>query len=278
MAWNLLKSNKPFHISTMTHGSLLFLGTGGSLGVPVIGCECAVCRSNNPRNKRTRTSALIKIDQKKFLIDCGPDFRLQALREDLKTIDGLILTHSHYDHTAGLDELRAYIMRSKAPLPCLLSPETLSDIKNRFYYFFEEDKPSYKLVTQFDLHLLEEQQGEIDFLGVKMKFISFEQVGMRVNGFRFGDLAYISDIKNFNESIYGELHGLETLVISALRSAPSLLHFSIDDAIAFTKRCGAKNAWLIHTSHEMDYERANADLPNNIRVAYDGLEIPFNIA
>lgn len=254
--------------------NLLFLGTGGSMGIPVLGCHCEVCRSKDPHNKRMRPSALMTFENKNILIDCGPDFHYQALKYNIDALDGVILTHAHYDHTAGIDELRAFIMRSHKSLPCLLCPETAGDIKRRFYYIFDkEDKD--KLTTKFDLHLLEEQQGVTEFLGLRVGYTSFEQAGMRVNGFRFGDLAYISDIRNFDESIYQQLQGLDVLIISALRFEPSPLHFSVDEAVAFSKRCGVKHTWLTHIAHELDHEKVNAYLPENIRMGYDGLEISF---
>jgi phosphoribosyl 1,2-cyclic phosphate phosphodiesterase len=258
-----------------TEGKLLFLGTGGSMGIPVIGCDCSVCQSKDPHNKRQRSSALLTIEGKKILIDCGPDYRYQALQYHIRHLDGVILTHSHYDHACGLDELRIYAMRSKGPIPLLVCPETFDDIKKTFGYLLIENRVD-QLKTKFELQILEKQRGETEFLGLKIHYISFEQAGMRVNGFRFGDLAYVSDIRTFDESIFDDLQGLKTLVISALRFTPSPLHFSIDEALAFIERCGAKKAWLIHLSHDVDHQHTNAYLPENVRLAYDGLEIFFN--
>lgn len=258
-----------------TAAKLLFLGTGGSMGIPVIGCDCVICQSKDPHNKRQRSSALLTIDEKKVLIDCGPDYRAQALQYQIRHLDGVILTHSHYDHACGLDELRIYAIRKKGPLPLMLCSETLLEIKKTFGYLLLEN-PVDLLKTKFELQVLEKPKGVTDFLGIKILYTSFEQAGMRVNGFRLGDLAYISDIRTFEESIYDDLMGLETLVISALRFTPSPLHFSIDEALAFIRRCGAKKAWLIHLSHDVDHQHANAYLPENVRLAYDGLEISFN--
>lgn len=246
------------------------------MGIPVIGCDCEVCQSTNPCNKRLRSSVLLTIDGKKILIDCGPDYRFQALQYDIRTLDGLILTHSHYDHTAGVDELRVYVMRNKQPIPCLLGHETLRDLEQRFYYLFNTDDKSDVLKAKFDLQILKDKRGMTEFLGIKILYTSFEQAGMRVNGFRFGNLAYISDIRKFDEIIYEDLKGLDTLIISALRFTPSHLHFSIDEAVAFIQRCGAKKGWLMHISHEVEHLHANAYLPENIRMAYDGLEISFS--
>lgn len=255
-------------------GRLLFLGTGGSLGVPIVGCDCPTCQSTDSRNQRFRSSALLTVQEKKILIDCGPDYRAQALRHQIKTLDGVILTHSHYDHACGLDELRIYAMRSRCPIPLLLSHETLAEVKKGYDYLFMEN-PVDQLKTKFELQLLEGRQGLTDFLGIKTQYVSFEQAGMRVNGFRFGDMAYISDIRKFDDSLYHDLQGLETLVISALRFTPSPLHFSIDEALTFIERCGAKKGWLVHISHDVEHTQANTYLPENVRLAYDGLEISF---
>lgn len=255
---------------------LLFLGTGGSLGIPVIGCECPVCTSPNPHNKRTRSSILLKVDSKNILVDCSPDFRLQAIQHKIKSLDGIIFTHAHYDHTAGIDELRALTLQSQQPLPCLMCPETYRDIKHRFYYIFDTDKQVAAFSHKYEIHLLPSTQGEMDFLGLHLQYMSFEQAKMRVTGFRFGNLAYISDIRHYSEDIFEDLQGIDTLVISALRFLPSPMHFSIDEAVSFIKRCGAKKGWLMHMAHEVDHENGNAYLPENIRLAYDGLEIDFS--
>lgn len=258
---------------THTPGHFLFLGTGGSMGIPVIGCHCPVCRSESPCNQRLRPSGLLTIGNKKLLIDCGPDFRLQAIRHHIDALDGLILTHSHHDHIAGVDELRAYFIKNKGLLPCLLSQNTAADLKIRFPYIFHDENP--KLILRFLLHILEQTEGETVFEGIKIRYITYEQTGMQVNGFRFGNFAYVSDIHHYPESIFLALEGVETLVISALRHTRSYAHFSIEEAIQFANRVGATCTWLTHISHDLDHEATNACLPHNVRMAYDGLELSF---
>lgn len=254
---------------------LLFLGSGGSLGIPVIACPCEVCHSNHPKNKRLRPSVLLKIGEKTILIDCGPDFRTQALTHDIKSLDGVILTHSHYDHSSGVDELRVFHIFERKPLACLLSDESLKDLIQRYYYIFGDDNKN-KLTTKFDLTILPHEQGEIDWLNLHIKYFSYEQAGMQVNGFRFGNLAYVTDIRNYKDTIFSALQGLDVLILSALRFTPSPLHLSVDEAVAFANQCQAKQTWLTHISHELEHDRTNAYLPENIRLAYDGLEISFN--
>jgi phosphoribosyl 1,2-cyclic phosphate phosphodiesterase len=256
-------------------GHFLFLGTGGSMGIPVIGCHCAVCRSESPCNQRLRPSGLLTIANKKILIDCGPDFRLQAIQRHINHLDGLIITHSHHDHIAGIDELRAYLMQHKTPLPCLLSQETATDIKIRYPYIFREKSTACTLVSRLDFQILEHTDGETCFQGVRIRYISYEQLGMQVNGFRIGNFAYVSDIRHYSDTIFPVLDGVETLVLSALRHTQSMAHFNIEEAIQFANRVGAKQTWLTHIAHDLEHEETNACLPHNIRMAYDGLELNF---
>jgi phosphoribosyl 1,2-cyclic phosphate phosphodiesterase len=255
-------------------GHLILLGTGASMGVPMIGCHCSVCNSSSPYNKRLRTSALCVMGKLQVLIDCGPDFRQQALVNRIEHLDGVIFTHSHNDHTAGVDDLKIYAFYNNEPLDCLLSQETYDELKARYHYIF--DIGSYAgTIPRFQIHLLREDRGELLFQQMRIRFFSYEQTGMKVYGFRFGNLAYVSDIRVFPETIFEDLEGVETLVLSALRWTPSPMHFHIDDAVQFAQRSGAKKTWLTHISHELDHEKTNAYLPENIRMAYDGLQLDF---
>lgn len=255
----------------------VFLGTGGSMGVPVVGCPCAVCHSSSPYNKRLRPSAGIKIGSKFILIDSGPDFRYQALRAGIQTVDSVIFTHAHHDHTAGVDDLRIFTLRSQEKMPCLLSEATLNDLKMRFYYIFDENQAAPKMTTNLDITLLSGVMGKVNFEGLPIDYVSYQQGGMMVNGLRFGNLAYVTDIKNFDPAIYSVLKGVKTLIVSALRYTPSHLHFTVDDAIDFAAQVGAEKVWLTHIAHELDHEKTNVYLPPHIRMAYDELELDFEI-
>ncbi|MBA3721174.1 MAG: MBL fold metallo-hydrolase [Parachlamydiaceae bacterium] len=256
-------------------GQLLFLGTGSSTGIPVISCTCPVCQSNSPLNKRLRPSALLKIGKQQFLIDAGPDLRQQALRYQITKIDGVLLTHAHHDHTAGIDELRVYHFRSKKSVPVLLSKETADDIKRRYDYIFHEHFIDDKLVTKLDLKILTHPTGKITFEGIPIQYMSYEQGKMPVNGYRIGDFAYLSDIRHYPPDIFDHLIGVKTLVISALAREPTHLHFSVDEAIAFINKVGAKKGYLTHISHDLEHDQINAILPPHVRLSYDGLEIDF---
>lgn len=252
-----------------------FLGTGASLGVPVIGCDCAVCLSGDSRNRRLRTAALIKLGHKNILIDCGPDFRQQALRCGLGRIDGVILTHTHYDHIAALDELRIFSLRDEAPLPTLSSESTCNEVKERFPYLFSPSLYDAKLISRLDWQLLKGKEGVENFAGLTLHYVTYEQAGTEVNGYRFGNLAYLTDIRHYPPAIFASLQEIDILVISALRFTPSLFHFSIDEAIEFAEKTGAKEVWLTHIAHEVDYEKGTYYLPQNFHLAYDELELPF---
>lgn len=247
------------------------------MGIPVIGCPCAVCRSDSPCNQRLRPSGLLIIENKKFLIDCGPDFRLQALRYHIDHLDGVLITHSHHDHIAGIDELRVYFMHSRQALPCLLSSSTLLDLKSRYPYIFDVQNVKSKLTPRLEPHLLKQEFGEQAFQGIPIKYATYEQTGMKVNGFRIGNLAYFSDLKNYTEEVFTCLQGVETLIISALRFDSAYAHLSVDEAIAFSKKAGAHHTWITHIAHELEHEKANEYLPANVRMAYDGLEIDLDI-
>lgn len=245
------------------------------MGIPVIGCSCPVCKSENPHNMRMRASIFCQIAGQAILVDCGPDFRQQALRHGIENVDGLIFTHAHNDHTAGIDELRVVCMRSGRPIPCLLSSDTAEDLKIRFNYLFEEREPYAGLVARFGMQEFERDRGEVVFQGIRIQYFSYHQLGMRVDGLRFGDLAYVSDIKDFPETIFEDLKGVKTLILSALRFQRTKMHFSVDDAIDFAKKVGAEKTWLMHVSHELEHDAGNAYLPEGIEIAYDGLQLEF---
>ena len=259
----------------MTKGQFLFLGTGGSMGIPVIGCHCAVCSSSSRFNKRLRPSALITTSDKQLLIDCSPDFRYQALTHGLSHLDGVVITHAHHDHTGGIDDLRVLYMRQKAPLPCLLSQATADDLKERFSYIFQHGGDYEKLIARFDLEILKGERGKVNFQDVEIGYMTYTQGGMPVNGYRFGNLAFVSDIRQYPETIFEDLKNVKILIVSALRFTPSPLHFNVDEAIEFAQRVGADHTWLTHIAHELDHEKTNSYLPSNIQLAYDGLSFEF---
>jgi len=239
----------------------------------MIGCKCAVCTSPLPKNKRFRPSGWIQIGGLSFLIDVGPDFHSQAIKFGVDHLDGLLLTHTHYDHIAGIDELRIFNIRQKKPFPCLLSQESFEEIQKRYYYFFRKDDPV--LSAKLEFSLLEREMGQTEFLGIPISYCSFSQGPMKVTGFRVGDFAYISDIREYDASIFTMLKGVRKLVLSALRPETSHFHLSFDEAVHFARRVEAEETWLTHVGHFLDHDAANALLPPEVRMGYDGLKVEF---
>lgn len=255
-------------------GSFQFLGSGGSMGIPVIGCECSVCTSSQSKNKRLRPSGILKLQDKIFLMDVGPDFRYQALKYKINHIDGLLLTHIHFDHIAGVDELRIYYYRENQKIPCLLSPESLDELKDRYHYLFRPVGEATTISAQLEFQLLEED-GNTSFQGVNIQTCHYFQGNMKVTGYRIGDFAYISDIKEYEDDIFPFLKGVKHLIVSALRKDPSPVHFNIEQAVAFAQKVKPDEAYFTHIAHEMDHDKVSKDLPKGIYLGYDGLTIEF---
>ncbi len=240
------------------------------MGIPAIACHCPVCTSSSPFNKRSRPSGLLKIGKKQFLIDAGPDFRAQALRFGIDRLDGVLITHTHFDHIAGFDDLRVFYFLHKQMVHCLLSKDSFEEIKIRFHYLFNDSKCRWA-----KFQILEKDFGTTSFEGVTFDTVSYFQAEMKVTGYRIDRLAYISDIRRYDEAVIDALKGVEILILSALRLTPTEVHFSIDEAIAFARKVGAKKTFFTHIAHELEHEETNRHLPEDIRLSYDGLEICF---
>jgi phosphoribosyl 1,2-cyclic phosphate phosphodiesterase len=259
-------------------GSFTLLGTGASAGVPMIGCSCAVCQSTDPNDRRLRCSAWIQTGDVSLLIDPGPDLREQALIHRIEDLNGVLITHTHYDHIAGIDELRAYYFRSRRPLPCLVSKHSYADLQTRYHYMFRPKTHGRSFPAQIDFQQIPDERGSLSFQGVPLQYVTYDHSGMKVTGYRLGDLAYICDIRDYPETVIDDLQGVRTLIVSALRQEPSPIHFTVTEAVAFAQRVGVEQTWLTHISHEIGHAETNAELPPNVRMGYDGLHLNWNYA
>lgn len=249
-----------------------FLGTGTSQGVPVIACSCPVCQSSDARDKRLRTSVLIELDNGyNVVIDTGPDFRYQMLRERVDHLDAVLMTHSHKDHIAGLDDVRAFNYHQQQSISIYADAPTLEALQREFYYAFSAVK--YPGVPQLDL---EEIKPGIPFDIFEQKIIPFEVLHykMPVMGFRIGKFAYITDAKTVSQESRAQLEGLDVLVVNALQESPHISHFTLEEALAFIDDIKPQCAYLTHISHRFGkHEYIEHLLPAHVHVAYDRLAI-----
>lgn len=247
--------------------TLTFLGTGTSGGVPSVGCGCKVCRSADPHDRRLRCSALLETENTRILIDCGPDFRQQILPFDFKPIDGVLLTHIHYDHVAGIDDIRPFCVFGAVNI--YAEQTTLDALKVTMPYCFASHL--YPGVPLLALHAIQPHQSLV--IGdVAVTPIRVMHGSMPILGYRFGSLAYITDMKTIDEAETTYLEGVEVLVVNALRfNKVHHSHQLVDDALAFAQQIGARQTYLIHCTHEIGFhDEANSRLPKNIKFAYDG--------
>ena len=254
--------------------TLTFLGTGTSQGVPVIGCNCPVCKSNDPRDNRMRTSALIESESTRILIDCGPDFRQQILRQPFRKINGVLLTHIHYDHVGGIDDLRPFCRLGDVDI--YANKGTVEGLHRTIPYCFEDHL--YPGVPKLALHTITKHEN-IKIGDFKVTPVEVMHDKLPILGYRFGSLAYITDMKTINDDEIPYLEGIDTLVVNALRwEKPHHSHQLVKDAIEFSRRIGAKNTYLIHLTHDIGlHVEAEKKLPKVMHFAYDGLKIKAQI-
>jgi len=253
---------------------LTFLGTGTSFGVPQIGCNCAVCRSTDPRDRRSRSGAVLDIAGTKILIDTPPELRLQLLAQGINRVDAVIYTHEHADHINGIDDLRIFSVRRPQPLPIYGPAETLERIRTSFSYIFDDSVLPYEGTSKPRLSLHPTEPGRlVNVAGVDILPLAFHHGHLRVFGYRFGSLAYITDVKEIPAASHEQLRGLDVLVLNALWWRPHPTHLSISEAVETAHLLGAKRTYLTHLTHETGHADLAGKLPADVLPAYDGLTV-----
>ena len=246
------------------------LGSGTSVGVPTLGCHCAVCTSTDPRDNRLRPSVLVSYQDHRVIIDTTPDFRAQSLRARLERVDAVLYTHAHFDHIMGLDDVRPFNLRQKGRLPIYAAPDTMASIQRVFEYMFgDEEKESW--VAKLDPRLID--GGPFDLFGLEFLPVPVQHGKHTIYGFRFGDAAYLTDHSAIPDSSLDLLRGLDVLFLDALRYKPHPTHSTVERSLETVERLAPRRAFFTHICHDLGHERAEAMLPPNVRLAYDGMEI-----
>jgi phosphoribosyl 1,2-cyclic phosphate phosphodiesterase len=250
------------------------LGSGTSVGVPTIGCDCKVCTSTDPRDNRLRPSILVSYEGNNVLVDTTPDFRTQALRARVRRLDAVIFTHAHADHIMGLDDVRPFNFRQKGPIPIFANEETMTGIQRCFPYIFDGIKKDTN-VPQIEVRVI---QGPFELFGLEFVPVPIAHGRQTILGFRFGAAAYLTDHSDIPESSLEQLQGLDVLFLDALRYKPHPTHSTVDQSVKTVEKLTPKRAFFTHISHDLGHERAESLLPPHIRLAYDGLEIQVEAA
>lgn len=249
---------------------LTFLGTGTSCGVPTIGCRCYTCTSTDPHDKRLRCSALVETAETRLLIDCGPDFRQQIMNHPFRRIDGILITHAHYDHMGGMDDIRPYCQFGE--INVYADPLARQGMLQMLPYCFAEHR--YPGVPAIQLHEIRPHEpfriGDVDIMPFQVMHHDLPILGYRLTS-ADADLTYITDMKTIDAAELNYLSGTRMLVVNALRKKPHHSHQTVDEAVSFARQIGAPQTWLIHSSHDIGrHAEVNAQLPSDIQLAYDG--------
>jgi phosphoribosyl 1,2-cyclic phosphate phosphodiesterase len=252
---------------------ITILGSGTSMGVPTLGCTCRVCTSTDPRDRRTRPSIAVTWAGHRVLIDTGPDFRMQALREGIDHVDAVLYTHSHADHILGLDDLRPLSFKHKDKLPLYADDEAATVIERIFDYTFDT-KAWYPTRARVKMHRLGES---VEIEGAVFCRVPLTHGKIEVAGFRFGNAAYLTDMSDIPENSWALLENLDVVILDALRRTPHPSHATLEQALAFVRRLQPRRAFFTHMSHDLPHAETNIALPEHIQLAYDGLRVPFEI-
>jgi phosphoribosyl 1,2-cyclic phosphate phosphodiesterase len=252
---------------------LTILGVGSSAGTPAVGCTCATCTSSDPRNKRTRCSSIVTLDDGRvILIDTSPDLRQQALREHMRRVDAVLYTHTHADHLHGIDDLRAFCQINRSQIQLYSYPEAISHIQDKFGYTLREPSNYWDLPV-LAAHIVE---APFEVAGQTVIPIPVMHGKIRIYAYRIGNLVYMTDVSEVPEASFDLLQNVDVLLIDCLRETPHPTHVSVSQALALIERISAKRNILIHMTHELEYQALQARLPANVEVGYDGLQLTFS--
>ena len=253
--------------------TLTVLGSGTSMGVPTIGCTCAVCRSPDARDRRTRPSVILEYGGKFVLIDTSPDFREQAIREKIRQIDAVLYTHTHADHILGIDDLRPLSFRRDGSIPLYARPEAAEFLRSMFRYIFDAD---YKFggIARVELKPIE---GPIELFGARFDPVKVIHGETEIYGYRFGSAAYLTDFSKIPDESFAQLRDLDILFLDALRHKPHPTHSTVENSLRIVDRVKPQRAFFTHICHDLPHEATNATLPENVRLSYDGLKLEFEI-
>ena len=254
-------------------GEMIFLGTGTSVGVPMVGCVCPVCASDDPRDRRTRTSVLLGLPDGTLLIDTTPDLRSQLLRERIGRVDAVLYTHEHVDHLYGLDDVRPLCFARRGPIPVYCEALVEDRIRRAFDYAFLPMRLPGGGVPKLVFQRITTEP--FDLLGARVVPLRLRHGVFDVLGFRFGDVAYCTDTNGVPEETYERLEGLDVFVLDCLRQSRHSTHFSLEESLEVARRVGAKRTLLIHFSHDISHRAVSAQLPPGVELAYDGLAVPL---
>ncbi|HKS75204.1 MAG TPA: MBL fold metallo-hydrolase [Terriglobales bacterium] len=253
--------------------TLTVLGSGTSMGVPTIGCDCAVCHSTDPHDRRTRPSVMLTYNGKTVLIDTTPDFREQAIREQIRSVDAVLYTHTHADHILGLDDLRPLSYHRGGKIPLYARPEAADFIRNMFRYIFDANY-KYGGLAQVELHPI---NGSVELFGAQFEPVQVMHGDAPIIGFRFGSAAYLTDFSEIPEASFAQLKDLDIVFLDALRHKPHPTHSTVENSLRIVERLKPRRAFFTHICHDLPHQATNATLPPHVRLSYDGMKLEFEI-
>lgn len=253
---------------------LTVLGSGTSMGVPTIGCNCRVCTSTDPHDHRTRPSVLVQYDGRSILIDTTPDFRQQAIREKITRLDAILYTHAHADHILGLDDVRPISFKSESKIPLYAQEKTAEAVESIFRYIFDANY-KYGGIARVEMKRI---NGSLELFGARFEPVKVVHGEAEIHGFRFGSAAYLTDFSAIPEESKARLRGLDILFLDALRHRPHPTHSTVANSLSLVEELQPRRAFFTHISHDLPHEETNRNLPEHVRLAHDGLKLEFEIA